>query len=464
VLFRSRSTKADNMQFMPRLGLAWRLDDKSVLRAGYGRFYTPTSLIMPDRDANGEIPMGLFSPTTFLQPAVSYGVPQAHFSDPFPQVLTQASGKKFGTATLLGDAVTWDQYEQKPPISDRINVSLQRELPGRIVVDATYMINFVSRDQWTVQENLMDPRLAYKYKTGLAERVNNPFYQYGGDSDAAKLIFPGPLRNSTQVTLSSLLVPYPQYGNLLQTATDARKTTYKSFTLRFQKPMAHGVSLMVAYAYANSRTQAYYDLQDEYDGILTWMDGYYQPPGGTGTNLGFGNGGSLDPLHRVVAAASIEVPIGRKRAIGGEMPVALDAIVGGWQLSGTFTYNSGGKLIFGTAVETAPPTHVGETAPGKWFDGSGLKQLPSNTRRANPWYYDDILGPAFTNVDLALAKTFDLSQRFKLQLRLEAYNALNQMAWANPNMTVTSSDFGKTTTQRAGYYGRQLQYSARLRF
>jgi hypothetical protein len=454
----NRSTKADGMQFMPRIGLAWRLDDKSVLRAGYGRFYTPTSLIMPDRDANGEIPMGLFSPTTNVLAQLA-GVPQAKFQDPFPQGLTQATGKKYGAATLLGDAITWDKYEQKPPISDRINVSLQRELPGRVIVDATYMINFVSRDQWTQQLNIADPRLAYTYGTALNALVANPFLNYGtADS------FPGPLRGRSTVSVSSLLVPYPQYGTLLQTAADVRKTNYKSFTLRFQKPMAHGVSFMMAYAYATSRTQAYYDIQDEYDGILTWMDGYYQPPGGTGTNLGFGNGGSLDPVHRVVCAASAEIPIGRKRAIGGEMPAALDAVVGGWQLSGTFTYNSGGKLIFGTAVQTAPPTFVGETAPGKWFDGSGLTQLPSNTRRANPWYYDDILGPAFTNLDLALAKTFDLSQRFKLQLRAEAYNALNHMSWANPNMTVTSSDFGKTTTQRAGYYGRQIQYSARLRF
>jgi hypothetical protein len=140
---------------MPRVGLAWRLDKNTAIRAGYGRFYVPNSLIMPDRDANGELPLGAFTPVTNALPSLS-GVPQAFLATPFPQGLTPAYGKQYGRYTQLGDPVTFDKYEQRPPISDRINLSVQRELPGRVVLDVTWFMNFVKRDQWTQQLNLMD--------------------------------------------------------------------------------------------------------------------------------------------------------------------------------------------------------------------------------------------------------------------------------------------------------------------
>src|SRR4029453_9413426 len=114
-------------------------NDKTAVRAGYGRFFTPTSLIMPDRDANGEMPLGSFTPVTNVL-AAQNAIPQAYFKDPFPQGLTQAYGKTYGRYTQLGDAVTIDEYQQRPPISDRISLSLQRQLPWKFIADATYMI------------------------------------------------------------------------------------------------------------------------------------------------------------------------------------------------------------------------------------------------------------------------------------------------------------------------------------
>jgi hypothetical protein len=67
-------------------------------------------------------------------------------------------------------------------------------------------------------------------------------------------------------------------------------------------------------------------------------------------------------------------------------------------------------------------------------------------------------------MDLSLTKKFAITERIKASIRLEAFNALNGMNWATPQLTVTASDFGKTNTQLAGYYGRQVQYSARLEF
>jgi hypothetical protein len=451
----NRGTKADRLQFMPRVGVAYRLDEKTAIRAGYGRFYTPVSLIMPDRDANGELPLGAFTPVTGVLPNLQ-GIPQAYFSDPYPQGLTPAYGKAYGRYTQLGDPVTIDKYEQKPPISDRINISVQRELPGRIVADVTYLMNFVSRDQWTKQLNQSDPRLSYKYGAELNKTVANPFYNYGTVET-----FPGALRRQSTVSVSSLLVPYPQYGAILQTATNLRRSRYQSFQARVQRAFAGGFSFLATYAYSKARTQAFYDTQDEYDGTLTWIDGAYSPPGGTGTNLGH----AIDPQHNVRMAATFELPVGRGRALMSGMSPVLDAFVGGWQLSGTYSFSAGQKLVFGTMVAPESVNKSGETGAGNyWFDVTGFARQPAYTRRTNPWYYDNLTGPGYSNLDLALSKRVKLTERFRLEGRLEAYNALNGMNWANPILDITKSDFGRTNAQATGYYGRQLQYSIRFLF
>ena len=451
----NRGTSADKRQFMPRAGLAWRLNKTTAIRGGYGRFYTPTSLIMPDRDANGELPLGAFSPTTNALPSLQ-GIPQAFLANPFPQGLTPAYGKQYGRYTQLGDTVTIDKYQQRTPISDRINISVQRELPSRIVLDVTWFMNFVSRDQWTRQFNLMDPRLTYKYGAALNATVANPFYNY-----ATVDTFPGALRRQATVSVASLLVPYPQYGAILQTAADARSSRYKSLQIRLQRPFSRGFSFLGSYAYSGQRTQAYYDIQDEYDGKLAWIDGAYTPPGGTGVNLGY----AIDPKHRITTAATFEIPIGKGKSFGSGMSPLLDAIIGGWQLSGTFSRNSGPGLNFGTMVAPQSVKKIGQTGSSNyWFDVTGFAVQPAYTRRSNPWYYDGLTGPGYSNLDLALAKRVRVTERFKVELRFEAYNALNGMNWANPTLNVSLSDFGRTNAQAQGYYGRQFQYSAKLYF
>jgi hypothetical protein len=145
----NRKTSMDKWGFMPRVGVAWRLDDRSVIRVGYGRFVVPSSLANSERDTLGEIDLGGFTPTTTV-PVVQAGIPQAYLSNPLPLGLDPITGKQYGRYTNLGSAVTIDEYKQRPPISDRLNFSVQRQLPGKFIADATYFVNFVSRDQFSV--------------------------------------------------------------------------------------------------------------------------------------------------------------------------------------------------------------------------------------------------------------------------------------------------------------------------
>jgi hypothetical protein len=450
-----RKTDAWTGGLMPRIGLAWRLDEKTAFRAGYGRFVTPTELANSERDTLGEIDLAAFNPVTNVLSYVN-GVPQAFLANPFPQGLTPAYGKSYGRNTNLGDNVSWDEYEQRTPVSDRINVSLQRELKWRVVADATYFANFISHDQYSQNLNLMDPRLRYTYGNYVDQAVPNPFYNYGTVEQ-----FPGALRRTATVARSQLLRPYPQYYNMIQTGTDLRKAKYQSLQLRLQRPFANGFSFVATYAYVKQESQWFFDEQDEYDGLLTWFDFSVTQAGGSGNPSV-----ASDPQHRFVGAATVELPFGRGHRWGSDWSGWVDAILGGWQVSGIYTYYSGVPLVFtGTMVAPTSVDKIGEHGADKyWFDVTGFARQPAYTRRSNPWTFDGLTGPSFNNLDLTLQKTFRLKERFRLQVRLDAFNALNGMNWADPQLSITASDFGRTNAQDAGYYGRQLQYAVRLEF
>jgi hypothetical protein len=448
-------TSADRFGFMPRVGLAWRVNDKSAVRVGYSRFVVPASLANPERDTLGEIDLGGFTPTTAV-PSVLAGVPRAYLANPFPFGLDPITGKSFGRYTNLGTSVSIDQYQQRPPISDRVNVSLQKELPGRFIADITYFVNWVTRDQYSVNLDMSDPRLSYTYKAALSASVPNPFYNYGTPET-----FPGSLRNTKSVSIASLLVPYPQYTGITQTGTDLRSARYQSLQLRGQRAFSNGFSFLATYAYVTSRAQWFYDPQDEYDHILSWYNFTVTQSGGSGSPQV-----TSDPRHRFVTAGTWDLPVGRGRRFGSSIPRAADYLVGGWQLSGIYSYTSGAPLIFSSSIiAPASASKIGQVGPGSyWFDITGFASQASFTRRTNPWYFDGLVGPGFKNLDLALTKSFAITERVRVAIRLDTFNALNGMNWATPQLSVTASDFGKTNTQLTGYFGRQLQYSARLEF
>jgi hypothetical protein len=127
----------------------------------------------------------------------------------------------------------------------------------------------------------------------------------------------------------------------------------------------------------------------------------------------------------------------------------IDGLTGGnmvynsLQIKATKSFSNGYTLLFGSnyhvqANQTFP-------APQGWFNTSVFKQLPAYTRRSNPWYHSDIRGPRFINLDGTLNKDFAVTEGIKFQLHMDAFNALNNMNFNNPNMSVISSQFGKST-------------------
>jgi Carboxypeptidase regulatory-like domain len=440
-LFTDESTtgswKAPKTLFMPRIGLAWRVDNNTALRIGWARYIIPTTLT-DGLDILGSVYYPGFDATSTTIGALQ-GVPQQRLNNPFPNGLVPVSGKTFGKYTNLGGPANWYQQESTPGVNDRFNISLQRQLPGRIVADITFFMN-VGRDlPYTFNWNQIDPRIGYKYGNETQLNVPNPFYN---KLPADKM--PGQLRTQQNISVSELLRKYPQYGDLNERLIGGLRNRYKALQMQFQRPFVHGFNFVIGYNYNRERNEEFYDVQDQYTRTLTW-----QP--------------ARNARHRFTGAAIYELPFGKGRRFMSGGNRVLDGIFGGWAASGLFTYNSGLYLRFGGALVSGDPG-IDSPTKTRWFDTSKFKQLPAFTRRDNPLQYDSVKGPNFVNIDTTLAKEFSIlpENRLKFELRGEAYNLTNRFTGADPNLTVTSATFGQITAQRAGVFGRQIQFSGRL--
>ena len=159
-------------------------------------------------------------------------VPQMRLRDPFTAAnpITPAYEKTLGRYTALGDSFTAISNVRPQYMSDRLNVSVQRQVPGGMVLDVTYFMNY-TRLAGNYNMNQVDPRIAYQNKSAVNVTVPNPFYNV---LPVEK--FPGTLRYQRTIGISSLMKRYPQYGNL--TVIDQMEgfnMKYQSLQMRLQK-------------------------------------------------------------------------------------------------------------------------------------------------------------------------------------------------------------------------------------
>ncbi|MBI1787548.1 MAG: TonB-dependent receptor [Acidobacteria bacterium] len=421
---------------MPRIGLAWRVNNETALRLGWARYIVPATLTQ-GLDILGSVNYPGFDATsTTLAPL--QGVPQQRVSDPFPGGLTPVTGKTFGRYTNLGGPTTWYQQDFTPGVNDRFNVTLQRQLPGRVLADITFFMNLGRNQPYNWDVNQIDPRIGYQNGTQTTASVRNPFFNILPTNQ-----FPGQLRTQQNIAVNQLLRPYPQYTSLTEALRGGADNRYRSLQMQFQRPFVNGFNFVIGYNYNRSRNQEFYDEQDNFLQNLTW-----QP--------------ARQARHRLTGASIYQLPFGKGRKFMTGAHPALEAVLGGWSTSTLFTYNSGSYLRFGGALVEGDPG-VAEPASGRWFDTSKFKVLPAFTRRQNPLQYDDVKGPRYVNVDATLAKEFPvIKERVKFELRGEVYNLLNAFTGADPDLSVTSATFGRITAQRAGIFGRQIQFSGRF--
>lgn len=449
----------------PRVGVAIRIGDRTAFRAGYARYVNPMSLGVITPPISGFETVGFLSPpyfgvTGFQNPApLIQGVPQQRFSDPFPassNPLLPINGKAAGTSVGRGQTsgLFWYPTNLRRQRNDRLNFNLQHQLPGQIVGSVTWFVNFGDQ-HYTRALNEIDPQIRAAQQNALNQPVDNPFFNYLTPQQ-----FPGQLRNQRQVSLGSLLRPYPQYGPLYTIGNVGAGERYQSLELKAQKMYSQGYNLLFAYVYIREKLQInnFNDL-DYFSNTFRWQD-------------------SNQPRHRITAAGTWDLPFGKGRPLLGDASRVVDAAVGGWKVAGVWTYTTGAFVRFDNLIANGNPC-LDNPSPDRWFDKNAFSRLPANTYviRSNPMQYDCLTGPRFSQLDATLTKDFAVTEKVRVELKMAAYNATNSLNRAGPNTDINSSQFGQAlfqgtpassfgaqTQELGNITGRQVEIGMKIRF
>ncbi len=435
---------ADRNNFMPRAGFSWQPRLSTAVRGGYGLYY---DTLGPNRISVNQTG---YSRVTTIVPSLDNGQTFiATLDNPFPEGLLEPEGSGLGAMTNAGISVSFPYVgDVRMPYTHRWSLGVQQELPWLFMAEVTYVGGRSGDLPVTVDVNAVPGQ--YFSTSGERDNATNNFLTQQVRNPLAGLL-PGTGLNGATVSRSQLLRPYPHFTGISATETTGT-SDYSSVQARLERRMANGVTVQVGYTWSKTMTEMEY--LNAFDTALHRVVGPF------------------DRTHMFVTSGIVELPFGRNRHWGSGWNSFTDTVLGGWQVSYLLKQQSGAPLSFGnyllkpgmTVDDIALPR--GERSIERWFNVDAFERAPAqqlvSNVRTTPLRLDEVRGPGYVVLDLGIMKNVAIGSRTQLQLRLEAYNALNTTNLNNPNTTPTNSAFGTITSQNP--FPRQFQLAARFSF
>ncbi len=439
--------------FGPRVGLAFQVNAKTVIRTGGAIFNA----------ANNGLNAAAtdFGSGTFVSNFLSLGPPNpipftppvgGSWSDPFAAGFTYPQK---GTTTFAGQNIRVDFRDHPLAYLGNWNFGIQREITPNMVAEVAYVGTKITHLFWNRQDNANDPLLLSQWGPRLNDVVPNPYY---GKVTTGELSFP-------TVRRKQLLRPFPQYQQILAIRRPYGDASYQSMTGRFEKRYSQG--LVTGVSYTLSKTIASTGESN------TWVVGpsnaLYDPKYNRSLEAN-------DATHRLVISHVYDLPFGKGRRWAQSGAGAW--VLGGWQFNGIVVLQSGrpilitapdntGLLDFSYTNGRANRLKSGALASGqsldKWFDTSAFKAAAPFTVPTDSLSQPDLRGPGRKNFDMSLFKNTRFRERFTAQFRAEFFNLFNHPFFEARNQTtdVTNPDFGRVLQ---GSQPRNIQFGLRLIF
>jgi len=435
-----RNVVADKTNIQPRIGLAYRILPRTVLRTGFGIFYSVWW--QPFVNSTG------YTNQTDMITTLDGGLtPADTLSNPFPNGKTPPTGSSQGLKTLLGQSLSLYDYYRKNIRNNRWSFGFQHELIRGMQVEVNYVGQSASRlvlstsasdsgriinAGWNGTGGTFDQKY-YSLGARLNQKIPNPF----------KGLIPAPsaLAGDT-ITVSQLLMPYPQFTSINLIRTMGGTSNYHSLQISANKRLSHGLSGQFAYTFSKQLEKLRYVEVSDPD--TTQMTGQFDNP------------------HRVAMAVIYELPFGAGKPMRSNISV-VDKIIGGWQWSALYIYQTGQAVALPAAVATGISPKIDNPTIDHWFNGAALAVMPSFTKRTLPFYWGDLRVPAMNNWDMAFLKnTMVYKERVKLQFRFEMINAFNRVWFGGLDTGINSANYTKLTGQ--ANYPRNIQLGMKLDF
>jgi hypothetical protein len=446
--------------FAPRFGISWdpKGDGKTAIRAGYAIFYAGDFNISYFGNTAG------FSSTTtsYSAPGGNSNYPAFYLSQGFPTPLTEPLGSALGPGYLLGQGVSLDQTNQKTPMSQQWNASIQKQILGGWVIDIGYTGNHGTH---LVAGSYNLDMLASQYLSlgnALQNTVPNP---YAG-------IVSGSLGGAT-ITKQQSLLPYPYYTSVSVRNPHLGDSIYHAGLITVQRRLQNGLTVLASYTKSKL-------ISDSVAAPINFGSVVQV------TNNGYQNGAydrrlerSVDPTdvpQRLTMSAVYELPFGAGKHLDPHNKF-INAFVGGWQAQTIIILQKGlPVLITGASNNLATrPNSTGQSAQlsnptqYEWFNTAVFVNPPNytygNVGRALP----DVRNPGYFNTDLSFIKNNKIRERLNLQVRVEFFNLdnhenlgmVNSSFSAGSNGLNNSSTFGTITSAQPP---RTIQLGMKLIF
>jgi hypothetical protein len=472
-----RPWKYDKNNYQARAGATFQINEKTVLRGGYGKYFlNPTS-----QSFNA----GFSQSTTLIASTDGNRTPTYALSNPFPNGIQTPSGSSLGPLTFLGRGPSTSNPNFVVPNVHQYSIGVQRELPWRMSLDITY----AGSRSYDIEANfggVNEPSAAFQRQCDVTQGGNrafcdalltNPFQNIPG--------FEGTTRfTNATLTRFELSRPFPAFTNFSQNQQNLGRMWYDSLQFVANKRWTKGVTVNASY---------------------TWVPRWTEDGANTTTGIGNAYVDEVSLLrnhgpyfshrkHRLTASGVWELPWHRNRSL-------LGYLIGGWSIAPMIVFQTGQPWDFPGGVELAPGVNLADVAlPGKkegqFIYGAkpcvgqrnattgqyaliSVSQAYGCTepyflireafqRRTTMFRYDEFRRPSFMQVDVNFAKTTPITDNIRFQVRLEAFNLFNSPMYDERQYSgdTNSADFGRINRNSTGQsnFQRFIQMGFRLIF
>jgi hypothetical protein len=481
----------------PRIGFAFQFAPKMVMRGGYGIYYGQSR-----SGASGVVPYGGqgFNQYTTVIPTYNNdrATPWLHLSNPFPNGLIQPAGSSLGLLNDVGFGANGPlrtAVANRTPYEQSWSLGLERQMPWNVVLDVEYLgkkgthLPFSGSNQL----NILGPWVeAYQGNTPQMNALNTLYTNPPG-CDPTCNPFSGIITNPNSTMSSSisgyqLELPFPEFtGGSGGVATDVQmigNSIYHGLQFTGRKAFSNGLEFLVNYTWSKA-----IDDSSTGDDNVTWLGSFtsLQNPNKPWLERSLS---TFDIPSVLKFSYSYDFPIGRGKMFLGNMPRALDLLIGGWKTNGIWLISDGRPLPIsvsngGTPIPTygsqrpnlvgVPKRNYGKDWQDNFFLNPDVFQQPAPFTLGNmPRTISVVRSPMTFTSDLSVAKQFLLSsahEGINLELRLEAQNAFNHPLFSmgtpgpygDSTLNVGDPSFG-VISRMSPIGPRQMQLAVKISF
>lgn len=462
--------------FLPRASFAYQWNARTVIRGGFGLYQG----FLGER--RGDVIQSGYSQTTTVPLTTGPNgapLPVTLSSAFLTTTIIEPTGNSLGKQTALGQSISFFNQDPKVSKQARFSFGVQRQLWGGWVLDAEY----VGDHGYDIEITQNINALPNKYlntdssrtaamqtnNSNLGGSVRNPFCTNpNGSVCVSGALYPNA---GGTIARRQLLLPFPEFGTINTTNNDGT-SWYNSAQFTLGKRFSKGYDLQ--FAYTRSK----------------WLEAVeYLNAADPKPNKAIA---AQDAPNRFSMSGFYEIPFGKGKQFLSHAGRFADAIVGGWQIEGTYTFQSGFPLRFANDafyLGTQISIPKGQESLSRWFNtdafvsvlgatlptcgafpaGSTNCASPADHLRTLPFYFADVRMQTMNNVDLGLRKDIHINERMKVQLRMEFVNAFNHpllstLSGGGAVVSPSSSAFGTVSASNQQNYARRAQLMAKFIF